>query len=53
MIYAGEDQFLEAEMQAKKVKLTLSKNKLGLSVKEISWGYNNGEFLIYFASVEH
>lgn len=51
MIFVEEDLFLEAEWEAQKVRLVSSINKLGLSMKGIPWGYNNGEYCIYFSSL--
>jgi gamma-D-glutamyl-L-lysine dipeptidyl-peptidase len=47
MIYLGEDQLLEAEMKAQKVRVVSAQDKLGVSLKKLPWGYQNGKDLIY------
>lgn len=51
MIYIGNDELLEAEMAAGKVRVVSLKNKFGTTMKEMPWGYNNGEHLIYGSSL--
>ena len=47
MIYAGDDQLLEAEMKAGVVRMVSAPQKLGVSLKNLPSGYNNGEHLVY------
>ncbi len=48
MIFAGDDQFLEAEMKAEKVRLVPAQSKLGCSIKDLPYGYDTGEYVIYY-----
>lgn len=51
MLYAGDEMLLEAEQRAGKVRLVSTKNKLGIAIQNLPWGFNNGEYFIYKASL--
>lgn len=51
MIYMGNDELLEAEMAAGKVRVVSLKDKFETSIKNLPWGYNNGEHLVYCSSL--